>query len=334
MRPPLGDQIEAGVRLNSIRGDFLQLIILPTEKCNLRCRYCYEDFVQGNMSGDTISGIKKILESRMNSLRHLQIGWFGGEPLLNLRAINDICGFVIKNSPSSLNFRSSISTNATLLNPQKLEELAKLNVLDYQITLDGDQESHDSTRVTRSGKGTFSTIWNSLVGFKGLDADFNVRLRIHLTKHNTNSQIKLLKKIADEFGGDPRWSVHIKKIEKLNTNFSAKSLLLDDANIVETITDYAKSLGLTIAAAEDHICYAAKPNSFVIRANGVVSKCTVAFDDPNNNIGKINKSGLSIDNEKYAQWIQPVLDNNLKDAICPLHAINRNKASKIIIRES
>jgi molybdenum cofactor biosynthesis enzyme MoaA len=27
-----------------------QLILLPTERCNFRCTYCYEDFVLGRMS--------------------------------------------------------------------------------------------------------------------------------------------------------------------------------------------------------------------------------------------------------------------------------------------
>lgn len=331
MFPPLEDIIEAGVRLNSIRGDFLQLIILPTEKCNLRCRYCYEDFAQGNMSDDTISGIKAVLSSRISSLTHLQIGWFGGEPLLNFKAIREICSFVNNNALPSLTFRSSISTNATLLSRERFTELLTLNVRDYQITLDGDQKEHDSTRVAKNGKGTFSKIWDSLISLKEFDGDYNVRLRIHLTKQNINSQRNLLKKIASEFGLDNRWSVHIKKIEQLSSNFNAKSLLLDEASSLQAITDHAISLGLSVADADDPVCYAAKPNSFVIRANGVVSKCTVALDDPVNDIGRISKDGLSIDSSKYAQWILPIIDNNLKDAACPLHAISRNRANQVII---
>lgn len=38
--------------------DLLHLIILPTEKCNLRCVYCYEDFKKGKMS-EKIEEIKK-----------------------------------------------------------------------------------------------------------------------------------------------------------------------------------------------------------------------------------------------------------------------------------
>ena len=35
-----------------------KLILFPTEKCNFRCLYCYEDHVGEKMSSDTISSIK------------------------------------------------------------------------------------------------------------------------------------------------------------------------------------------------------------------------------------------------------------------------------------
>ncbi|PJJ00771.1 hypothetical protein BX264_1060 [Streptomyces sp. 2333.5] len=34
----------------------LHLIILPTEQCNFRCTYCYEDFSVGRMGPETVQG--------------------------------------------------------------------------------------------------------------------------------------------------------------------------------------------------------------------------------------------------------------------------------------
>jgi uncharacterized protein len=56
--------------------------LLPTEDCNFRCTYCYEDFAIGRMSRATIEAVKKLIESRVPKLRALTIGWFGGEPLI------------------------------------------------------------------------------------------------------------------------------------------------------------------------------------------------------------------------------------------------------------
>ena len=32
----------------------LELIVMPTEQCNFRCIYCYEDFRMGRMNSDTV----------------------------------------------------------------------------------------------------------------------------------------------------------------------------------------------------------------------------------------------------------------------------------------
>ena len=72
--------------------------------------------------------------------------------------------------------------------------------------------------------------------------------------------------------------------------------------------------------AEDYVCYAAKANSFSIRADGKVQKCTVALDNPLNDIGRIHPDGtLEIDQEKLSRWIF----NEKKR--CPLQFFALNK---------
>lgn len=39
-------------RMFSLRNDVLHLILLPTEQCNFRCTYCYEDFSGANEARD------------------------------------------------------------------------------------------------------------------------------------------------------------------------------------------------------------------------------------------------------------------------------------------
>src|SRR5688572_26182612 len=68
--------------VRSLSDEVLHLILLPTEKCNFRCTYCYEDFSVGRMPSDVVSGIERMIERRAPGLRLLGIDWFGGEPLL------------------------------------------------------------------------------------------------------------------------------------------------------------------------------------------------------------------------------------------------------------
>ena len=48
------------------RGIF-KLILLPTEKCNFRCSYCYENYEIGQMSNQTMESIKKLIWNRAKS---------------------------------------------------------------------------------------------------------------------------------------------------------------------------------------------------------------------------------------------------------------------------
>ena len=57
-------------RAKLLTNKILHLILLPTEKCNFRCKYCYEDFSIGRMNVDTISGVKALLEKRCSDLSH------------------------------------------------------------------------------------------------------------------------------------------------------------------------------------------------------------------------------------------------------------------------
>jgi uncharacterized protein len=75
----------------------------------------------------------------------------------------------------------------------------------------------------------------------------------------------------------------------------------------------------------EYICYAAKPNSLLIRANGRISKCTVALNDEFNHIGEIHQDGsLTIDNQKLYPWLRGFSTMNHKDLQCPLATFPAN----------
>jgi uncharacterized protein len=40
--------------VNCLSNEYQELILFPTEQCNLRCAYCYEDFKENSMSTDTL----------------------------------------------------------------------------------------------------------------------------------------------------------------------------------------------------------------------------------------------------------------------------------------
>lgn len=58
--------------------DFLYLTILPTEQCNFRCSYCYENFLRGKMPDAIQEQLCEFVEKKIHFEKGLMVNWFGG----------------------------------------------------------------------------------------------------------------------------------------------------------------------------------------------------------------------------------------------------------------
>ena len=162
----------------------LNLIIFPTEECNFRCKYCYEHFEIGRMYENVINGIKSLIKERSKDIDRLNLDWFGGEPLLAFDIVDDIMKYARKCADvSGLTLTSGMTTNASLFTKTKQEELIRLGVTKFQITLDGDTELHNSLRVTRNNTSTFNIIYNNLIDFHRSSLDGKIIIRLHVNSY-------------------------------------------------------------------------------------------------------------------------------------------------------
>lgn len=304
----------------------LHLILLPTEKCNFRCTYCYEDFELGRMSSKVISGIKNLLINRANNLDILTISWFGGEPLLASDLVVDLSNFALSlSSHNKFMFRSNMTTNGYFLNLKCVEQLYKLNVREYQITLDGFEEGHNETRKLINTTGTFQQIWKNILAIRKTELDLMITLRIHYQSDSYQKLFTLLEKINYELGGDKRFKIFFKSIERLGgkkDDLIPIMSLREKENIIKVLNT---KLHKSFQEPEDYkpyVCYASKPNSLVIRSNGLIGKCTVALNNPNNCIGRINEDGtLSINDTYLKKWTVGFTTMDLNTLACPLTTI-------------
>lgn len=306
----------------------LSLIILPTEKCNFRCTYCYESFDIGKMSAETVSAIKQLIDSRMGDLENLNLSWFGGEPLAAADVVLDIAEYAAMRCKES-NVKLScvdITTNGALLDSNLLDRLIACGQNRFQISLDGWKDGHDETRKGGNGGGTFDLVWNALLMLKASTYDIGVVIRIHLTNRNRESVLELAQHVKHEFGADPRFSVFLKAIENLGGPQSSSITPLKGSER----NDYMAALKTALAGMRgisseelhkdsSYICYASKPNNLIIRANGRLAKCTVAFEDPKNDVGHIRPDGtLSIDNSKLGFWFRGLHTRDADVLSCPV----------------
>lgn len=312
----------------------LELILLPTEQCNFRCLYCYENFNIGKMTQNVQNGIVRLIEQRIHTLSVLNINWFGGEPLL----ATDVIMSISERAQSlcahhSVAYHGSMTTNGALLNKSCIEKLYRLGIMNYQISLDGWEDVHDRTRVRLNGGGTFKQIWRNLLAINDMELSVDIALRLHVTNQNYASLGILMDRII-ELLNPHKFKIFIKAIENLGGDKIKKSdCLFDDINIKRSIvyelkekSDYYNNKRIIssskIKEVGNYICYASKANSFVIRATGEVGKCTVALCDPRNSVGRILSDGrIKLDSEKMALWLRGLKDMNYDALGCPLHSL-------------
>src|SRR5262245_23043526 len=88
--PDLERAVRRGI-IRALDNRHLKLTILPTEQCNFRCTYCYEDFELGMMPRWAVDGLKRLMTVRAPELRVLDLRWFGGEPLMAFPIVAELC---------------------------------------------------------------------------------------------------------------------------------------------------------------------------------------------------------------------------------------------------
>lgn len=317
-----------------------ELTILPTEQCNFRCTYCYEDFEIGKMSSQIIDGVNKYINNRAKEIDRLTISWFGGEPLAAL----DVIRVISRNAldackKNNVNFSAGMTTNAYVLDVDTARELLELGVNSYQITIDGDEEEHNKTRIRADGKGTFSRIWQNLTAISNSDLQISIKIRIHVTPRNHDSLLRLIS-MLNESGFNNRFGIHFHKVSKLGGAGSENVTELKTDEYLKRIALYESLLfGNRNVSSEfsgissgKYICYASKPNHLLIRADGRLGKCTVALDMPSNTIGKLLPDGsITVDNHLFQSWMVGFESFDEKVLGCPVPTVARLAKPKLKI---
>lgn len=309
---------------------FLKLILLPTERCNFRCVYCYEDFSKGQMPRPVIDGVKALLDHRGSGLRKLEISWFGGEPLLAKSVIYELSthAAALHTRFPGITYSANMTTNGYLLDLSTAEALVSLGVTWYQISLDGPKEVHDRTRVKANGSGSFEQIWSNLLALRDSSLPLFVQLRIHFSPDTVHLLDPLIGAINREFADDSRFSVYFKSVERLGgagdgaTRLFSERLLEQAKRYLDAkLANPAQAVSLT--AAGPYICYASKPNSLVVRSNGEIAKCTVALYDERNRLGVLRPDGtLSVDQDKLQTWMGGFRTMDERELGCPYSQMN------------
>ena len=307
----------------------LHLILMPTEACNFRCVYCYERFEHHRMKPAVVRGVKNLMSRRAQELDRLGVSWFGGEPLLARDVIEEVMlhAHSLKEKQPGLLVAGDMTTNAYLLDRDCFERLLDLGVTHLQIAFDGPPEHHDHKRVLAGGKGTFDRIWKNILSCRDVDRTFEILVRVHVDRENAGDIPAFLDRYREALANDGRFRLFLRPLSRLGGAMDHTIPVLEGEKADAILSSLrARARGDRSAAHPGlrppeipSVCYAAKPHSFLVRADGRLNKCTVALEHPNNQVGRLREDGsMEIDSSKMGPWIRGLFSANPHELRCPM----------------
>ncbi len=154
------------------------LVLLLTERCNLRCCYCYVDANGTGMDMPRENAFRAIDTLASGNAATVELS--GGEPLLRFDLIKDIVeyGYSVNSK-----LRFALQTNAILLDREKISYLVTQRV-GLGISLDGVPEVNDSLR------GRSEDVLNALRMMDELEVGVNIT--VVLTRENIGKFLQFL----------------------------------------------------------------------------------------------------------------------------------------------
>ncbi|MFT3903645.1 MAG: radical SAM protein [Niabella sp.] len=274
----------------------LTLTIAPTTDCNFACPYCFEeDKKTQKMSAKVIDGLVHFINDHTNA-KCLNITWYGGEPLMAFEEIKEILEKISAETSIQIKQHHMI-TNGFLINPAMINLFKKYPLNTIQITLDGNEERHNSLRFLKcTNKPSYKEILKNIEILLNELQETQIHLRINIDKNNFH-----------EFPGIA---------EELKTKWKDKNLIVypgilridnaDKTNLACPALQRAEVAALFINLKQkglcdvqlypthfDKVCSATNINSYVIGPLGEIYKCWNDVSDKSKIIGNICSDELT-----------------------------------------
>lgn len=278
--------------------DQLNMILFPTEKCNFRCKYCYENFEQKAMSQEVQESLINFVRSNIKKYKKINVHWFGGEPLLSMDVLENISKeLIVLCNQNRVIYTSEMTTNGYFLTPENIKILRECKIYKYNITLDGLEETHNRQRVAYDGGKTWRTIVDNMRYIRdnlksGL---IQVSIRTNLTQDIYRQYKEYLAFLKEEFGKDRRF-VYLFRLamdwgdmqqEDIKKVFCSNEEYME-VLIYSLKNDFYNKGTRMCTVPGGLLCYAWKNNTFTVRSDGVIGKCTLNLYEKMNQIAHID----------------------------------------------
>ena len=301
-------------------GVITRYIILPTTNCNARCFYCYESNIKHvNMTKETAEKLVDYI-SKHHGDKRIGLSWFGGEPTLGKKRIDQIC---CRLKELGISYTSDIVSNGYLFDRELVKQAKDLwHLHKVQITLDGTEEVYNKTKAYVGIKdNAYQRVIRNIGYF--LDEKIHVSIRLNMDNHNVENSKVLIDELAERFGGDENFAVYVRQLHddvgfspiphSENDLLRLKEQFLGIQQKLEKV-GWPQIRDNTLPKLKVCFCMADDPCSVQCTPDGILGKCEDCIYD--HTVGTL-EDGI-INDEEIKRWreVEP-LDNCAKCVLRP-----------------
>lgn len=182
-------------------GNIQNFVILTTTNCNARCFYCYEIGTKKiNLDKQKSKDVADFIIRNCRKDKPVKLNWFGGEPLVGKRAIDDICEYL---NQAGIEYVSSMISNGYLFDKALVKRAKDFWKLDHvQITLDGTRDVYNKIKAYVScdledGYTPFDKVIDNIEYL--CKAGVFVNIRVNLSPENEDDIENLIDYLSERY---------------------------------------------------------------------------------------------------------------------------------------
>lgn len=319
-----------------------KLLLMVTEKCMLRCKYCYVPEAPGNIKHSrmkdmnwsiakaSIEAFKQIIDSNGQKIVHIR--FHGGEPLIKYELIKKATEY-INELYKNIDVKFHINTNGIPVNDEIANFLSNHNY-NVEISIDGVEDIHNLTRSYANGEGSFQKAMQAMELLKKYNPNLNnVNIALTLNKYNYRKLNELV---------DYAYENNIKEIEINTLLFESNFDLLDDVDervkCLVNARKYGVSKGIKISGkwfklferlSNPVINYCGRMGQQIsVDSDGEIFLCTGYMEK----FGNIENWHHIFSNPKYIEVCMRVLGNIPECSDCSIQGLCAGGCTASVIK--
>ena len=251
--------------------------ILTTTGCNARCFYCYEKGTKPvTMTAETADKVVRYIVTHRGDEK-VKISWFGGEPLVNAKVIDQICTELRE---QGVPFRSIMTSNGYLFDADIVKRAKELWQLQrVNITLDGTAQTYNRVKdYVYRGVNAFERVLQNIGMLTA--AGIRVSIRLNVDKHNISEMAELVQLLHQRFGTNEHLSIYSHELFVERTPEDEVEIFAQQTQLAQQIAACGyknHKRGLQKDINLNH-CMADGDGSVVIAPDGNLGKCQHFID--------------------------------------------------------